>query len=137
VVGINSAIATSGGTSGNIGVGFAIPSEVAVKVSDEIIATGRATHSQIGISVADAPSGTDGAPGLGAVVRSVVSGGPAAKAGLQVGDVITKVGDRRVTDADSLIVAIRANAPGATVSITVTRDGSQRILEATLGSATS
>ena len=132
VIGINTAIATAGGGTGNIGVGFAIPSEVATKIADQIIATGRATHSQIGVTVADAPSTTDGAPGLGALIRGVVSGGPAARAGLQVGDVVTKVDDRRVTDADSLIVAIRAHDPGDTVTLTLQRDGGSRTLEVTL-----
>jgi putative serine protease PepD len=135
VVGINSAIATAGGTTGNIGVGFAIPSETATKVADEIIRTGKATHSQIGVSVADAPSGTDGAPGLGALIQSVQSGGPAARGGLQTGDVVTKVDDRRVTDADSLIVAIRSHDPGDTVTLTVTRGGATRTVRVTLGSA--
>jgi putative serine protease PepD len=137
VVGINSAIATAGGTSGNIGVGFAIPSETATKIADQIIRTGSATHSQIGVSVADAPSGTDGAPGLGALIQAVQSGGPAAKAGLQVGDVVTKVDDRRVTDADSLIVAVRSHDPGETVTLTLTRSGSQKTLRVTLGRSSS
>jgi len=137
VVGINSAIATAGGTSGNIGVGFAIPSETATKIADQIIKTGSATHAQIGVSVANAPSGTDGAPGLGALVQAVQSGGPAAKAGLQVGDVVTKVDDRRVTDADSLIVAVRAHDPGDTVTLTLTRNGSTKTLRVTLGQASS
>ncbi|HUR15437.1 MAG TPA: trypsin-like peptidase domain-containing protein [Mycobacteriales bacterium] len=137
VVGINSAIATAGGTTGNIGVGFAIPSETATKIADQIIRTGSATHSQIGVSVADAPSGTDGAPGLGALIRAVQSGGPAANAGLQVGDVVTKVDDRRVTDADSLIVAVRSHDPGETVTLTLTRDGKQHSLRATLGRSSS
>jgi putative serine protease PepD len=128
VVGINSAIATTGGSttgqSGNIGVGFAIPSNVAVKVADQLIATGKATHSQMGVSVGDAPNSTDGAPGLGAAVRAVTDGGPAQKGGLRAGDIVTKVDDRRVTDADSLIVAIRAHDPGSTVTLTVTRGGS-------------
>jgi putative serine protease PepD len=135
VVGINSAIATAGGTSGNIGVGFAIPSETATKIADQIIKSGEATHSQIGVSVADAPSGTDGAPGLGALIQSVQSGGPAAKGGLKQGDVVTKVDDRRVTDADSLIVAIRSHDPGQTVTLTVTRSGSQKAIKVTLGSS--
>jgi putative serine protease PepD len=135
VVGINSAIATAGGTTGNIGVGFAIPSETATKIADEIIATGKATHSQIGVSVADAPSGTTGAPGAGALIRSVVSGAPADKAGLQAGDVVTKVDDRRVTDADSLIVAIRAHDPGDKVTITYTRGGSEKKATVTLARA--
>ena len=137
VVGINSAIATAGGTSGNIGVGFAIPSETATTIADQIIRTGSATHSQIGVSVADAPSGTDGAPGLGALVRDVLAGGPAAKAGLKPGDVVTKVDDRRVTDADSLIVAVRAHDPGTSVRLTLTRSGATRTITVTLGSSSS
>jgi putative serine protease PepD len=136
VVGINSAIATTGGSSsgqsGNIGVGFAIPSEVASKVADQLIASGRAVHSQIGVSVADAPNSTDGAPGLGAAIRDVTPGGPAEKAGLQPGDVVTKVDDRRVTDADSLIVAVRSHDPGTTVTLTVTRGGATKTLKVTL-----
>jgi putative serine protease PepD len=137
VVGINSAIATAGGSTGNIGVGFAIPSETATKVADQIIRTGKASHSQMGVQVGDAPSGTDGAPGLGAQIQSVISGGPAAKAGLKQGDVVTKVDDRRVTDADSLIVAIRSHDPGDTVTVTLTRNGSTRTVKVTLGSSAS
>lgn len=141
VVGINSAIASTGssgsGQSGNIGVGFAIPSNDAAKVADQLIATGHATHSQIGISVGNAASTTAGAPGLGATVRDVAAGGPAAKAGLQSGDVITKVDARIVTDANSLVVAIRSHDPGSTVTITARRAGSPRTTTATLVGATS
>ena len=136
VVGVNSAIATAGdGSSGNIGVGFAIPSRVASKVADQLIAKGRAVHSQMGVQVDDAPSTTDGAPGLGALIRGVTSGGPAASAGVQPGDVVTKVDDRRVTDANSLIVAIRSHDPGETVTLTVTRGGAERTLKVTLEAA--
>jgi putative serine protease PepD len=135
VVGVNSAIATTGGgagQAGNIGVGFAIPSNTAVKIADQLIATGKATHSQIGVNVADAPNSTDGAPGLGAAIRSVSSGGPADKAGIRQGDVVTKVNDRLVTDADSLIVAIRSHDPGTTVTVQLTRGGSTVTVRVTL-----
>jgi putative serine protease PepD len=136
VVGINSAIATAGdGSSGNIGVGFAIPSAVANKVAEQLIANGKAVHAQMGIGVDNAPNTTDGAPGLGATIRSLTSGGPAQRGGLQVGDVVTKVDDRRVTDADSLIVAIRSHDPGQTVTLTVTRGGATKTLKVTLASA--
>jgi putative serine protease PepD len=136
VVGVNSAIATAGdGSSGNIGVGFAIPSGIATKVADQLIATGKAVHSQLGVSVGDAPNATNGAPGLGATLRAITSGGPAARAGLQVGDVVTKVDTRRVTDANSLIVAIRSHDPGSKVTITFTRGGATMTVTATLTSA--
>ncbi len=136
VVGINTAIATAGdGSSGNIGVGFAIPSAAATKIVDQLIATGKAVHAQIGVGVNNAPNTTDGAPGLGASIRSLTSGGPAERGGLQIGDIVTKVDDRRVTDADSLIVAIRSHDPGETVTLTVTRGTSTKTLKVTLASA--
>jgi putative serine protease PepD len=142
VVGINSAIATtgdrsSGSQSGNIGVGFAIPSNSASKIADQLIANGKATHSQMGVNVEDAPGTTDGAPGLGATLTGVTAGGPAASAGIQSGDVVTKLDDRRVTDASSLIVAIRSHDPGSTVTVTLTRGGATKTLKVTLASASS
>ena len=141
VVGINSAIASTGGSAGgqagNIGVGFAIPSNTAVRVTDQLISTGKATHAQMGVSVADAPNSTDGAPGLGATIQAVTGGGPAAKGGLRAGDVVTKVDDRRVTDRDSLIVAIRSHEPGSTVTLTVTRGGSTTTVRVTLAGVSS
>jgi putative serine protease PepD len=140
VVGINSAIATvdqsssQGSQSGNIGVGFAIPSNDARKVADQLIADGKAVHAQMGISVSDAPSSTTGSPGLGAQIRQVTSSSPAAAAGLRAGDVVTKVDDRSVTDADSLVVAVRAHDPGQTVSVTYLRDGATRTAQVKLGS---
>jgi putative serine protease PepD len=140
VVGINSAIASTGSSqsqAGNIGVGFAIPSNDAADVADQLIATGRAVHAQIGISAQDAASSTDGAPGLGATISQVAAGGPAAKAGLQAGDLVTKIGDRVVTDADSLIVAVRANAPGTTVPVVYDRGGQSHTASVTLVAASS
>ncbi|MGN6330159.1 MAG: S1C family serine protease [Motilibacteraceae bacterium] len=140
VVGINSAIATvdqsssQGSQSGNIGVGFAIPSNDAKKVADQLIADGKAVHAQMGVSVSDAPSSTTGSPGRGAQVRQVSSGSPAAAAGLRPGDVVTKVDDRSVTDADSLVVAVRAHDPGQTVTVTYLRDGATRTAQVKLGS---
>ncbi len=139
LVGVNSAIATaggsSGGQSGNIGVGFAISSNVAVKIADQLIATGKAVHSQVGVNVEDAPNTTDGAPGLGASLRGVTAGSPAAKAGLRAGDIVTKVDDRRVTDANTLIVAIRSHDPGTKVIVTFSRGGATRTTTVTLGTS--
>jgi putative serine protease PepD len=140
VVGINSAIASTGassGQAGNIGVGFAIPSNDAADVADQLIRTGHATHSQLGVSAGDASSSTDGAPGLGAVLRQVAPGSPAQVAGLQAGDLITKVGDRVVTDANSLIVATRSHSPGSKVTVTYSRGGQVRQATVTLTGASS
>jgi putative serine protease PepD len=137
VVGINSAIASTGsstGQSGNIGVGFAIPSETATKVADQLIAKGKAVHSQIGVNVGSTDS-TDGTPGAGATIQGVNAGSPAAKAGLQAGDIVTKVNDRQVTDATSLIAAIRSYDPGTTVTLTLTRGGATKTVKVTLASA--
>ena len=134
VVGINSAIATTGGSSsgqsGSIGVGFAIPANDAADIADQLIASGHATHAQLGLSVSDAG-------GTGAGVRAVTGGGPADKAGLRAGDVVTRIDDRRVTDANSLVVAVRAHHPGATVTVTYTRGGHSATARATLGTASS
>ena len=130
VVGIPSAIATTSGSSGSIGVGFAIPSNTAAEVADEIIADGSATHAQMGVSVSSA-----GDAGEGAVLSAVAAGGPAADAGLRAGDVVVKVGDRAVPDADSLIVAVRSGDPGQKVEVTYTRGGQEHTVEVVLTKA--
>ena len=137
VIGINSAIATTGGQStiggqsGSIGVGFAIPIDEAKRVADQIIATGHAVHPVIDAAIGPTQ---DGSPG--ALVARVGSGGPAAKAGLQPGDVITAIDGKKVLDPDSAIVDLRRDhRPGDTVSVTVTRNGAGRTLQITLGAS--
>jgi putative serine protease PepD len=147
VVGINAAIATdsSGGglqipgqpvqQSGNIGIGFAIPSDEASRIASELIATGKATHAVIGVSVGgqNQNNPTAGTP----IVSKVDASGPAAKAGIQAGDTITLVDNQRVVTADALIAAIRSHAPGDTVTLTFTRAGTTKTASVTLGSANS
>ncbi|MEE2031600.1 S1C family serine protease [Rhodococcus chondri] len=112
LVGINTAIATSGGQAGSIGLGFAIPVEQARRIAQELIDTGTATHAIIGVQVPVRDNSN------GATVSQVVPDGPAAAAGIPEGAVITRVGDRVVTDGDALIAAIRSVPPGDTVKIT-------------------
>ncbi|WP_182880607.1 MULTISPECIES: S1C family serine protease [unclassified Microbispora] len=127
VVGVNTAIATSGSSSGNIGVGFAIPINTAKLVSEQLIKTGKATHAFFGVSVADS---VGGAPG--AVVSSITAGGPAEKAGLKEGDLITKINDKLVDSAEAVLGIIRSSRPGDKVTVTFTRDGKENTITATL-----
>ena len=126
VIGINSAIATLGGSSpfgggggGSIGVGFAIPIDEARSVAEEIIRTGRATHPSIGVS-ATTVTGEDRE---GALVRELTPGGAAARAGLAEGDLIVKVDGKDVSSVDELILEIRSNRVGDTITLTYVRNG--------------
>jgi putative serine protease PepD len=135
VIGVNSAIASLGQSaggeqSGSIGLGFAIPINQAKRVAEEIISTGRSSHPVIGVSVDLTFNGP------GAQVKAVTAGGPSDDAGIKVGDVITKVDGRTVDDATEMIVAIRANAPGDTVTLTVTNGSGTRDVEVTLAGDT-
>jgi putative serine protease PepD len=132
VVGVNSAIATTGGATGeagNIGVGFAIPIDQVKITADQILRTGEARYPVIGATVNTADSGESGAR-----IVEVGSNGPASRAGLRKGDLITEVGSEKVADGIALIVAIRAHQPGDTVRFTVRRGGEQMRVAITLGS---
>jgi S1-C subfamily serine protease len=141
VVGINTAIATvaSGvpgaqSQSGNIGVGFAIPSNTAKRIAQEIVGTGSATRAFLGVSAQTAADDQNESVGTGAEIVTVEPDSAAADAGLQVGDVITAVGDRPVTTSTELTAAVRSQAPGASVDLTVRRGDQTRTAEVTLGS---
>lgn len=138
LIGINVAIATAGsssGASGSIGVGFAIPSNLAQRVADEIIATGSATHGLLGANVLDVTEDENAGDSttVGASIREIVRGGAAEAAGLEVGDVITLVDGIRITGKSDLTAQIRANAAGATVTVTYVRDGRIAEVDVTLG----
>jgi putative serine protease PepD len=133
VVGINTAIASLAGgggvgsQSGNIGVGFAIPIDSARPIAQQLVEKGQVTHAFLGVRIADAENGG------GAVVADVDEGQPAATAGLEQGDVITKVDDTKVTSGSDLTSAIRSHQPGDKVTITYIRDGNGKTAEVTLG----
>jgi len=141
VIGINSAIQSSsggglGGTSqsGSIGLGFAIPINQAKTVAQQLIKTGKPVYPVIGASVSleegtGAKITEQGASGSDAVTPN----GPAAKAGLKPGDVITKLDDRVIDSGPTLIGEIWTHKPGDTVKLTYTRDGKQQTAEVTLG----
>ncbi|KAA9110283.1 S1C family serine protease [Microbacterium rhizomatis] len=137
LVGVNVAIATAGGTSsasqsGSIGVGFSIPSDIVKRVTDEIIATGSATHGLLGAGVKDAASVAD-ATTTGAYISEVTAGGGAAGGGLQVGDVVTAFNGVPVTDATDLTAQVRAAAAGSKATVTYVRGGKSNTVDVTLG----
>ncbi|NKQ58419.1 PDZ domain-containing protein [Amycolatopsis sp. K13G38] len=133
VIGMNSAIyspQSSGGGLGqqqgeatNAGIGFAIPINQARRTAKEIIDTGKATQTYIGASVSDAQAG-------GALIQQVQPGSPAEQAGLKAGDVVTKVDNLTINDADGLIAAVRTRAPNEKATLTLS-DG--RTVQITLG----
>jgi putative serine protease PepD len=130
VIGINTAIATSGQSQGNIGVGFAIPSNRAKQVAEQLLKGQKVSHPFLGVQVGDSTSGT------GAVISDVVAGGPADKAGLVRGDIVTKVGDKEIKGADDLVAAIQAGKPGDKLTLTVIRNGgAPQQITVTLGEA--
>ena len=136
LIGINVAIASagessSGGQSGSIGVGFAIPANLAKRISDEIISGGTASHGLLGASVADAASTTSGT--VGALIKDATSGGAADKGGLKSGDIITSFNGVPITDANDLTAQVRYLPGGAQASVSYTRDGKTATTSVTLG----
>jgi putative serine protease PepD len=134
VIGINSAIATLaggiGGETGSIGLGFAIPINTAKRIVEELISTGDSQTPIIGVVL------NTSFMGEGAEISEITPEGPAQKAGVRVGDVITGFNGRQVADSTELVVAIRSYAPGEQIGITVSRNGQTSNLLLTLGSST-
>ena len=137
--GINVAIASSAQTSsevGNIGVGFAIPSNVAKRVSEAIIETGKVSHGLLGAIVSDAKfSESAGSFSVGAQIEKLSPGGAAEAAGLKVGDVIVECDGKTIDTAKTLTAAIRSNQAFAKVSLKAIREGTEITIEVTLGDA--
>ncbi|WP_045559100.1 S1C family serine protease [Streptomyces sp. FxanaA7] len=144
VIGINSAIRSAGsgsesegGQAGSIGLGFAIPINQGKRVAEELINTGKATHPVIGVTL-DMDYSGDGArigdKGAGDG-SGVTPGGPADRAGMRAGDVITQVDGQRVHSGNELIVKVRAHRPGDRLELTLLRNGRERTVTLTLGSS--
>ncbi len=140
LIGVPSAGATapteSGGASaGSIGLGFAIPIDQADRISGELIANQSVTHAWFGIQVVPIPAAAARRAGVseGLYVQGVVPGGPAAQAGLQSGDVITRINGTAATSPDQLAAISLTKRPGDTVGVTYERDGQQHSTTITLG----
>ena len=136
MVGINAATATLGsvsGQSGSIGLGFAIPMNQALRVMNEIIATGKATRPVLGVFFDQTFTS-----GKGAKISSLTPNDGAQKAGIPAGAIITSIDGARITDYVSAIVRIRSHAPGDTVTVVATLPtGGSKSFTVTLGSAVS
>jgi putative serine protease PepD len=137
VVGINAAIATAG-ASGNIGIGFAIPSNQATRIANELIETGHATTAVIGVAVTPVTGASNSQPtsGSGARVVAVDANGPAGSAGIQVGDLITAIAAQRIDDPVGLTAAVRSHAPGETVEVGLDRNGTAMTVRVKLAGQT-
>lgn len=135
VIGINSSIAStasSSGTAGSIGIGFAIPSNLVKRVTNEIIDNGSVKHVALGITIKSSSVEADGVTRGCAQVQAVTDGGPASKAGVKAGDSIVAFNGKAVNNNYSLLGYVRASAMGDKVKLTVVRGGNTMDLEVTL-----
>jgi putative serine protease PepD len=128
LVGVNSAIATvpnaqGVGGGGSVGLGFAIPADIADPIADQLIKTGSANHPVLGLA-AQPLQGSGGSSSPGLFVTHVVPNGPAANGGMRQGDIITEIDGNPATSPDQLVVATLTRSAGDTVTLTFTRDGS-------------
>ena len=140
LIGINVAIANAGGSSasaaGSIGVGFAIPANLAQRISQDLISDGTASHGLLGASVTSS-SAAAGSTTVGALISAVTPGGAAEAGGLQEGDIVTNFNGVPITDANDLTAQVRVLAGGDTAELTYVRDGQSTSVDVTVGELTS
>ena len=152
VIGINSQIETGGGSSGNVGIGFAIPIDTIRAEIQQLEDDGKVTHAFIGISGASVTPDLARAVNLpvdeGVLVQTVVKGGPAAKAGIEGGntsatlegaevrlggDIITQLAGRKIAGMEDLVDFVNGAKSGDRVEVTYLRDGDEKTVSVTLG----
>jgi len=135
LIGISSQILSTSG--GNIGIGFAIPSNMARNILDQILEGGKVHRGQLGVSIQPMTPELASKFGLsdvqGALVNSVIPNGPAAKAGIRQGDVIVDFNGAAVTDGNTLRNHVASTAPGTKVNLGIFRDHQKQQIQATLG----
>jgi putative serine protease PepD len=138
LVGINSAIASLGSSSGsssqsgNIGIGFAIPVNEARSIAEQLISSGKATHPFLGVSSKDGVVADGSAKRAAAVLTTVVTGTPADKAGLQAGDAVVALDGNSIDGALSLVAQVRERAVGDKATLKIVRTGQTRTVNVTL-----
>jgi S1-C subfamily serine protease len=152
VIGINSQIETGGGSSGNVGIGFAIPIDIARSEIHQLVTNGEVEHAFLGISggtiTPDLAKAINLPVSAGVIVQSVVKGGPADKAGVEGGDtsatiegaevslggdIITEVDGKKVAGMDEIVNLVNAAKPGDTLELTILRGGTTKTATVTLG----
>jgi len=136
VIGIPTLAATDPGLGGSAapGIGFAIPASMVKTVADQIVRSGKVTDSgRAALGITGRTVVDDGYRAAGVAVVQVKSGGAAAKAGIEAGDIITRLGDTDITTITSLSEALAADEPGEKTSVTFTRNGSEKKVDVTLG----
>ena len=129
MIGVNSQIETSGSSNGseggNVGIGFAIPSNTVKSVVEQLMKSGKVSHAYLGVQTQDASNG--------AQVAQVTASSPAAQAGLQQGDVIRSIDGKAVGSASALSSVVDEHKPGDTVQLKIVRNGSEKTLSVKLG----
>jgi putative serine protease PepD len=125
VIGVNSQIETGGGGNGNVGIGFAVPSNTVRDVIPRLERGETIRRAYLGVSTTGGTSG-------GAVVGAATPGGPAAQAGIRAGDVIVAVGGEAIQTPDDVAAAIQDRRPGERVAVEVRRDGSRQTFDVAL-----
>jgi S1-C subfamily serine protease len=135
LVGINTAIYSESG--GSLGIGFAVPVDLAREVMEAIVRHGRVIRGWIGVEPRDLTPDLVASLGLGAVrgvlITGVLQNGPAAQAGLRPGDIVTQVGERRIDDTAALLRAVAALTPRSRAPVVVQRGGQAQTLQITVG----
>jgi len=135
VVGVNTAIFSPNG--GNVGIAFAIPSNIVQQVANQLITNGTVTRGYLGVGIQDVSRDIADSVGLpnaqGALVTEPADGGPGQAAGIKSGDIITKVDGNEISNALALSRTIASKDPGTEVELTLWRDGKEETLRVTLG----
>ncbi len=135
LIGVNSAIYSRSG--GSMGIGFAIPVSLAQQVMEQIVRQGSVTRGWVGVEAQDITPELAESFRLkdtsGALIAGILRGGPADKAGVKPGDILLEINGKKVTDTSSMLTLISALKPSSTAALTIMRNGSEKMLTATIG----